>query len=1575
MSESNQSSTDRVSTNSQQRNLFTCPLCSQSLALNLYGRHLRHYHPTVNLNAEWNLQLPIQSRFVRCHRCQHICGGKIGMTAHHKKSSRCLNPHSSNSNSQHAASLTQGRRLSSARTHHGASSTSWADSSDSEQDNGQQNSASSATTTYSTTSRLQHPPSRCSRCDSADHLEIDCPVYTNPRGHGLNDHDDTRLERARNRPSSLQTYTSLPGAQLPESHVQETLIQGDGNCLIAAVLDSLKFSLYLPSVQSRQINPTTLRIKIIQWIRDHPDYIFPDGTTLLRQICSSSHFTSIPEYCNQMELCRPSDWRGETEFLILIIIYPINIHIYLDDNNYNGYTRINEYNGNPSDPHATIRLHYTNNRSHYNRLQLSPEGQQIFDMQVAAHTLTIARNEQIQPGITQSTTHLETTETNNRNASHHPEQTNPNDNNNSSRYDHQPQPAARARRQGGLLSSNTAITRSQHSIQYLTEIQAQYMQPLYRIHPTWRRPIVEIITKCMTLATTDDAATRTVNMAGFLTLPGLLVTLVKRYQKTKEAVIDFLRQVASNDSPGHIIITAADTLWQEKQRTERHLPDDWTPPQHHPTNAPDESAQRAIEESTAIAKLAGRAEQRVREYRLSAAAGIVSTIAQRMDRIRHPSLRDQIQKIQSLNPPADDSDILPDKDNDPEGHRVTYDDVITSVRNLSKYSAQGSSGWLNCIIINLLTIPDREDKNAEGESPLMKAAGEAFTTLVNSALDGSMHADIATIWATSRAVLIPKNDDSGGWRPLGIGESWYRLIGRIAIAAQATALGSKLLPLQFAVGVPSGCEIAARTAQIIFDHNASMNMTDAPQMGLITCDIESAFQTQSRSEIYNGLNTLAPQLVRLFRTFYGQPASLYFGSGILAGYNSTGIRQGDPVASAYYCAGTHATLIKLDGVVKEAAREINSRLPAGVIAFADDSTGYIEERGLHIAARKMREVSIGTRMKFNLRKCKIIAHEGRMDRIEDIPVAEEHERNEYLDTQFEVITGKVVLGNPVGEETYRRQQITATVEDMMKPFKGLRHIEPRAALTIMRYCYNARPVFLTRAAEYHLYEEVMGRFDSERDKIIAAIAQTTLTMAASIKCSLPQHLGGLGLRNHKGPAAERGCIEARKKTAQYIADYKQELTPGMSVWQQMEVGRADESIYDAERWQEEGHMVIQLTSEREMELSELLPSDMLALTAHHKKKWLQLYNHFWENGEHHWAASLLSESYRGSGVWLRWTGGIDGRFKFTSTEFMECLRLALCADPFPSPQHKECHCGRHTIQYANEPLHPLTCFFHAPHRNHRHSTLRDQVIDMLKQCFPGATIHREYRVGEHLRTRDGVSSWEAYHADIYMEHDAETLIIDTSITEPTANSAMDRVGSAYETAAAAKRTEERKRTLFGQVVIGRGSSRQVNLADTGITYMPFVMETSGRMGAEAEAFIDNRLKTINSAAVLTFLAKARANIARWNGRMVMESRHRLGWSGRRMQEHREDLRRRYAGREDRYDRTGGEFGEGAYNRHVNLMGLTAVFSRDHTHLMYPTGGNIWERGRGAMSAEGNGEGQLGEEGKEGDGEIHVDGEE
>ena len=157
--------------------------------------------------------------------------------------------------------------------------------------------------------------------------------------------------------------------------------------------------------------------------------------------------------------------------------------------------------------------------------------------------------------------------------------------------------------------------------------------------------------------------------------------------------------------------------------------------------------------------------------------------------------------------------------------------------------------------------------------------------------------------------------------------------------------------------------------------------------------------------------------------------------------------------------------------MKQVAADINSDLPAGIIAYADDTTGYIEEKGLHLAAKRMREVCMGTRMKFNLTKSKIIVHEGRKDGVPDLHTAEEDEeedsrqdRNAYIDTQLEVVEGKVVLGNPLGSEYYRKQAIKQSVEEMWKPFKGLLHIDPRSALAIMRYCYNARSTFLTRIA-------------------------------------------------------------------------------------------------------------------------------------------------------------------------------------------------------------------------------------------------------------------------------------------------------------------------------------------------------------------------------------------------------------------------------------------------------------------------------------------------------------------------------
>jgi hypothetical protein len=82
-------------------------------------------------------------------------------------------------------------------------------------------------------------------------------------------------------------------------------------------------------------------------------------------------------------------------------------------------------------------------------------------------------------------------------------------------------------------------------------------------------------------------------------------------------------------------------------------------------------------------------------------------------------------------------------------------------------------------------------------------------------------------------------------------------------------------------------------------------------------------------------------------------------------------------------------------------------------------------------------------MKFNLSKSKIIVHEGRKEGVPDLCNADEEkeEDNAYLNTQLEVVEGKIVLGNPIGGESYRKQVIKQSVEEMWKPFKGLLYID------------------------------------------------------------------------------------------------------------------------------------------------------------------------------------------------------------------------------------------------------------------------------------------------------------------------------------------------------------------------------------------------------------------------------------------------------------------------------------------------------------------------------------------------------
>ena len=975
---------------------------------------------------------------------------------------------------------------------------------------------------------------------------------------------------------------------------------------------------------------------------------------------------------------------------------------------------------------------------------------------------------------------------------------------------------------GGGLGVN--LPRPRRTVQLvtldaLTELLAQFQQGLYYTHYSWREPMRDISVKCWDLACGSNEQQAMVNYAGFLILPGLLS--VMRKIRGGQKPIDFLVKTAAEDYPGRVIIRRARVVLDERERMRGSRV--FRPP--------------------SVDSLVRQVDECIDEDRLSAAATIVARIQETMDGVvpQPPlSLEEFRAKISSLHPDSDEMDILPpNAAEDPEGIQVTGEMVSRECSKLNKKSVNGPSGWTNRTITAMMTT----SRGGEAGRDKLRLAAESLARLMNKSLDGSLHAKVAALMVLARAGLIPKTDGSGGWRPLGIGEGFYRLQWKVVIRATKDAVGAQLLPHQLAVGVKGGCEIGARLAQMVYDVGGD-DVEGGEQMCLIQMDLENAFNLQARRKIYDALKRYAPGLVRIFRVQYGIKAKLYLGSGEYVGTSATGVRQGCPGASMLFSVGNHDPLVELHEAAQVVKAEVGSILPAGASGFADDNSLFIGERGAErLIARSMAIIG-ETRMRVKVSKCKTLVHSGRRDKV--LPEADPL-TGERRDPAFEVVeTGIIVLGNPVGTEQYRREQLETAVTAMAAPLTALTRVNPQAAFIMLQLCYNARPCYLSRVSEPHLYWDCMRAFDAAVDVAVAGIAKTPLTPEMKDLRSLPQRLGGLGLPRHCGAQSEKGCLASRALTRAYIETHRPELAPGMDSWQEVVVGEGDGSRYRAELSIEDGEIE---------ELDSSLPADVLTVIAEHKRVWMGVYQHLLRQHRRHHAAWLLSGTSLGTGGWLSWRGGADGRFRIGGEEYVECLRLRLLVDPFPAPGLMACpHCT--DVRFADAPLHPLECERLSPARLWRHNRVRDFLFAALMQCYSTADLR-----SEHMMTG---TEGRRLKGDIVMRNGPELTVFDVAVVDPAAPSYL------------AKGSDKKEDVAAGQREMDKRAGWQAIGGVEGAHFIPFVVEATGRLGPSALKFFNEKLISADGSHIAKlFLLKLNFTIARWNARMVLQARGKI----------------------------------------------------------------------------------------------------
>ena len=139
-------------------------------------------------------------------------------------------------------------------------------------------------------------------------------------------------------------------------------------------------------------------------------------------------------------------------------------------------------------------------------------------------------------------------------------------------------------------------------------------------------------------------------------------------------------------------------------------------------------------------------------------------------------------------------------------------------------------------------------------------------------------------------------------------------------------VGTKLAPLQLAVGISGGVEIGAHICQFSYDQILGASV--------VNLDQKNAYNRIRRAEVYQGLLQHCPQLCRWFRCFYGRSGILVNSEGIRVGASATGVRQGDPLASLAFCCGFHRTLTAVDTEFKTFCGD---DFVSFSFAFADDT--------------------------------------------------------------------------------------------------------------------------------------------------------------------------------------------------------------------------------------------------------------------------------------------------------------------------------------------------------------------------------------------------------------------------------------------------------------------------------------------------------------------------------------------------------------------------------------------------------------------------------------------------------------
>ena len=326
-------------------------------------------------------------------------------------------------------------------------------------------------------------------------------------------------------------------------------------------------------------------------------------------------------------------------------------------------------------------------------------------------------------------------------------------------------------------------------------------------------------------------------------------------------------------------------------------------------------------------------------------------------------------------------------------------------------------------------------------------------------------------------------DKCPGVRPIGIGETVRRIIGRATAKVLSDDIQAAAGPLQLCAGHQSGCESAVHAMRQVFESSETQ--------AIILVDAKNAFNTLNRQAALRNIHHLCPSLSKILINTYREDVRLFIDGETLL--SQEGTTQGDPLAMAMYAIAVNPLIYRLKcDTTKQ-------------IWFADDATAGGKLRNLREWWDCLTNAGPDYGYFPNASKTWLIVKEGYND--EAISTFE--------GTQV-VITeeGKKYLGSAVGKQTfierYVQQKVTTWVGEL-ECLSSIAITQPHAAFAAFTHGLTSRWTYLARTTPN--IENLIKPLEETIRKVFLPnlTGQNAFSDTERELLALPAHLGGLGI--------------------------------------------------------------------------------------------------------------------------------------------------------------------------------------------------------------------------------------------------------------------------------------------------------------------------------------------------------------------------------------------------------------------------------------------------------------------------------